>query len=111
MSGFDPIIALNRHIALLSLLKAAGQEVKDSKGIIHSISKVTGRFIIRKLKQSRASMKDNKMWVQDDPIGDGRYQYTLFGRRELYYISETDLKLHTGMMLREMEQEIENLSK
>jgi basic membrane lipoprotein Med (substrate-binding protein (PBP1-ABC) superfamily) len=109
MSGFDPIIALNRHIALLTLLKAAEQEVKELKGIVLKIAKVVGRIVVTKLEQSRASMKANKMWVQDNPIGDRRYQYSLYGRREEYEISTTALKLHTVMMLREMEQEIERV--
>lgn len=108
-SGFDPILLLNRHIALLTLLKSAEQDVKATKGVVLALTKWTGRVIQSKLEESKATMRANKMWVQDIPIGERRYQYSLYGRREVYEIIKTDIELNVGMLLNEMEQELESL--
>jgi hypothetical protein len=105
--SFDPIIALNRHIALLTLLKEAEREVSERKGIMLMSAKVTGRFISNKLRQSKSVMQANKMWLHEMPIGGRRYGYSFGGRRETYEISEEDLALHIGMVMVELERGFE----
>lgn len=104
MNGFGPIISLNAHIALLTLVDDAKVEVETSKGIIQLAAKSAGRSIVSMLEKSRETMKENKMWVQDIPIGERRYRYTLFGKREEYEISQDDLDFHRRMMLVSLER-------
>lgn len=102
MSGFDPIISLNSHIALLIMLKSAKEEVASCKGIILLAAKGIGRLIVAELESSRKTMTQNRMWVQDKPTGERRYQYSLQGRRDEYEISQSDLDLHVMMNLERM---------
>jgi hypothetical protein len=104
--SFDPTNALNRHIALLTLLREAEREVGARKGILLMSAKVTGRLIASKLRQSKSAMQANKMWVNEIPVADRRYGYTLSGRRDVYEISEEDLALHIGMVMVELEREL-----
>ena len=111
MNGFDPIICLKRHIAFLTLLKAAVDDVADKRGVELAVSKWTGRALQQKVAQSIATMKDNKMWVQHQPIGERRCQYSLIGSRNVYEISVADLELNTRMIIDEMERELQSLYK
>jgi len=106
MIGIDPILSLQNHIALLTLLQAARDEVIKAKGINLVIAKGLGRLITAKLEQSKAKMRENKMWVQDDPIGERRYRYSLFGRRDEYEIPQADLDHQVRMALTILEQEL-----
>jgi len=108
MNGFDPIISLKSHIALLTILEDAKREVERVKGIPLMAAKALGRMIVAELNKSKASMRANKMCVQDNPIGERRYQYSLFGRRDEYEISQTDLDLHMRMVMEDIERELEH---
>lgn len=109
MNGFDPVIALNKHIALLTLLTEAEQEVKVIKGLVLPIAKMAGRHLRQKLEQSKSTMWENKMRVQDVPISDRQYQYWLFNRREVYEVSPDTVKFHVRMLLTELENEVRSL--
>ena len=103
-NGFDPIIFLKSHIALLTILEDAKKEVGRVKGIPLMAAKALGRTITTELEKSREVMRANKMWVQEKPIRERCYQYSLFGRRDEYEISQVDLNLHVGMAMREIDR-------
>ncbi len=101
---FDPIISLNTHIALLKMLEDAKQEVEKAKGkgIILLAAKGLGRAIMAELEKSRKTMQANKMWVYDTPIGERRYRYTLFGKREEHEIPQTELDNQVRTLINEI---------
>jgi hypothetical protein len=75
--------------------------VKESKGLTSAIGKMVG--------QSRVSMRDNKMWVNEHPISEHRYQYSFQGRRDEFEMSKSELNLYLTMTIRSVEQKIENM--
>jgi hypothetical protein len=106
---FDPILILQSHIALLTLVEDTKKEVESTKGIIQMAAKSLGRSILAELEKSRKSMKANKMWVDEKPLGERRYHYSIYGRREVHEISPEDLDLQRGMMIRSLERNLEEL--
>ncbi|QHT61685.1 hypothetical protein GXP70_18040 [Paenibacillus lycopersici] len=101
---FDPKIALNRHIALLVARDNAAEYVDSTRGLNQAIGKVVGQVITHKLAESKRSMRDNKMWVDEVPIRGMRYQYSFQGRRHEYEASQADIDLHIKMVLNNFEQ-------
>ncbi|QJD83542.1 hypothetical protein [Cohnella herbarum] len=106
MSGFDPVISLNAHIALLTLVEDAKKELEAVRGIILMATKALGRSLMAELEKSREVMKVNKMWVQDSPIGDRRYRYSFSGHRDEHEISQNDLDLHRKMIMGTIEKSL-----
>jgi hypothetical protein len=104
---FDPIIALNGHIALLTIIETAKQDLPRMKGLQLLALKGLGRMTTLELEKSKAKMKLNKMWVQEVPLGERRYRYVLNGIGNGYEISQADLDLHLGMTMGEFERQLE----
>jgi len=103
--SYDPIIQLNRHIALLHLLSEAEHEASIRRGILLPMAKYLGRTLREKLWQSKAHMKENRMWVNDIPLEERRYAYSLQGNRKVYEIEQDDLNLHIRMIQWELDKE------
>ncbi|SFJ74573.1 hypothetical protein SAMN02799624_05797 [Paenibacillus sp. UNC496MF] len=106
MNGFDPIIALNVRIALLSALESAEEFVEETKGLTQAIGKIVGKCILVELEKSKHVMKEHKMWVDDNPVRGHRYRYLLQGRRGEHEATEADLDLHLGIVQRTLEFKI-----
>ncbi|QYR20788.1 hypothetical protein KZ483_24010 [Paenibacillus sp. sptzw28] len=109
MNGFDPMISLKTHIALLKMFDEAEYLVKESKGLTSAIGKIVGQLIVSELARSRKSMKHNKIWVNENPISEHRYQYSLQRRRDEFEISDSELNLYLTMVIKSVEQKIENM--
>jgi hypothetical protein len=106
-NGFDTIISLKSHIALLTMVKDAKEEVEKAKGkgINLLAAKALGRCVVADLDKSRHKMKANKMWVQDVPIGERLYRYSILGRREEYEISQAELDFYRRMIIGDIEKQ------
>ncbi|BBI32381.1 hypothetical protein [Cohnella abietis] len=104
---FDPTNALNGHIALLTMVKGVEGDMVGVKGLMRSVMKGAGQLIYAELEASRKRMSENRMWVQAEPVGDRCYSYALNGRREQIEISQSDLNLHVGMALKNIEQQLD----
>ena len=107
---YDPIIALNVHIALLTARDQALKQFDESKGLVKEVSRIVGQAVQREIEKSRQNMKANKMWVEDIPVHERRYRYAHLGHRSEYEISRDDLRLHLGIVLRTPEYKIEQVA-
>ncbi|QMV44481.1 hypothetical protein [Cohnella cholangitidis] len=102
--SFDPIIALNHHVALLRLVEIAKEEVTKCSGINLLAAKYTGRVIVAELDRSRETLRANKMWVADQPTVEGIYRYSMRGQRGEHEISQDDLHLHMRAIMGDLER-------
>lgn len=101
---FDPIIALNHHVALLTLLNQAKEEVARYSGITLLAAKHTGRMIVAELDRSRETLRANKMWVADQSTAERMYRYSISSQRGEHEISQEDLDLHMRAIMGDMER-------
>ena len=101
---YDPVIALNHHVALLTLVELTKIEVANSRGLIQLAAKSAGRDIVAELNKSRDTLRANKMWVADQPVGERRYRYSLAGRGAVHEISETDLEMNMRAIMGDLER-------
>ncbi|QHT60678.1 hypothetical protein GXP70_12490 [Paenibacillus lycopersici] len=104
---YDPIIALNVHVAMLTALESAKEKMEETKGVTQAIVKVVGSLIVSEVERSKRNMKANGMWVSEVPVRDRRYLYSLHGRRAEREVSQTDLDLHLGIVARTLEHKID----
>jgi len=102
--SFDPVIALNHHVALLTLVEMAKVEVTKCSGINLLAAKYTGRALVAELDRSRLTMRANKMWVADQPTAERVYRYSISGQRGEHDISQEDLDLHMRAIMGDMER-------
>ncbi|WP_308637732.1 hypothetical protein [Paenibacillus silvisoli] len=107
MNGFDPIIALNVHVALLKALEKVKDHSESSKGVAQSLIKAVGRIIFEELEKSKRTMRENNMWVNESPVQERRYRYSHFGSSNEYVISNEELELHFGIVMRTLQHKID----
>jgi len=107
--SFDPIIALNHHVSLLTLLKAAKEEYAKARGITKYAARHTGAMIFAELEKSKTSMKAHQMWVAEESVGERRYRYGFRRERGEHEISQEDLKLHMRAILGDISRELMQL--
>ncbi|QHW35581.1 hypothetical protein GZH47_32365 (plasmid) [Paenibacillus rhizovicinus] len=109
MQGFDPLISLKTHVALLSLYEEAKNFVEDKKGLTSAIGKIVGQAIVTELDESKKKMRENKMWIDENPLFGKRYRYSLNGRKFECDVSEADLTFYQSLVQQTIETKISSL--
>lgn len=97
--GYDPVIALNYHIALLHVRDALVEEMDKHRGIARLAVRGVGKLVMIELRRSKATMQANKTWMDERPLLDGRYRYTNLGRSSTHQMDPDTLEFYKNMVM------------
>jgi len=108
--SFDPIIAVNRHIALLTARDKLKEEMDAHTGLIRAAAQGVGRMVMMELEKSKQFMRANQAWIAEQPVGERRYRYGHLRYRGEHEISQEDLDQYIRIAMSKIERELESKS-
>jgi len=106
---YDPIIAVNHHIALLTLRDKLAEEMGKQKGLVRAAAQGIGRMVMRELDKSKKYMRDNGAWIAEQPVGERRYRYGYLRSRGEHEISQEELERQMQVAMGKIEQELSEI--